>query len=75
MSVPDSKYDWLRQVALLAGIPMVLMLGPVCGYLIGHYADLLFNTDPVLMIFFTIMGAVAGVREMLRLIERATKNG
>ena len=75
MSVPDPKYDWLRQVALLTGIPMVLMLGPVCGYLIGHYADLLLNTDPVLMIFFMIMGAVAGVREMLRLIERATKHG
>lgn len=71
----DHKYDWFRQVALLTGIPMVLMLGPVCGYLIGHYADIFFKTDPWLMVFFSIMGGIAGVREMIRLIGRANKNG
>jgi F0F1-type ATP synthase assembly protein I len=61
-------------VALLTGIPMVLMLGPVCGYLIGHYADVFFQTDPYLMIFFTIMGGIAGVREMIGLLKRTSKN-
>jgi F0F1-type ATP synthase assembly protein I len=75
MGVPDPKYDWFRQVGLLTGIPMVLMLGPVCGYLIGHYADIFFKTDPVLVIFFTIMGGIAGVREMIGLIKRADKTG
>jgi F0F1-type ATP synthase assembly protein I len=68
---PDPKYDWFRQTALLTGIPLVLMLGPACGYFIGHYADLFFNTDPWLMVVFTVMGGVSGVREMIRLIKRA----
>ncbi len=74
MGILDPKYDWFRQVALLTGIPMVLMLGPVCGYLIGHYADVFFQTDPYLMIFFTIMGGIAGVREMIGLLKRTSKN-
>lgn len=74
MNGPDPKYDWFRQVALLTGIPMVLMLGPVVGYLIGHYADIFFKTDPWLMIFFTMMGGIAGVREMISMIRKASKN-
>jgi F0F1-type ATP synthase assembly protein I len=75
LKYPDPKYDWFRQVALLTGIPLVLMAGPLCGYFIGHYADIFLNTDPWLMIFFTVMGAIAGVREMIRLIKRASENG
>jgi len=78
MGVPDpkydKKYDWFRQVGLLTGIPMVLMLGPICGYLIGHYVDIFFKIAPWGMVFFTIMGGIAGVREMIGLIQKANKN-
>jgi len=67
----DPKYEGWRQVALLTAIPMVLMGGPVIGYLIGDYLDRFFLTSPWLMVVFVAMGAVSGVRQMMILIKRA----
>ncbi len=72
MDGPDPKYERFRQVALLTGIPMVLLSGLVVGYFIGNFLDQQFNTAPWCMIFFTLMGAIAGVREMIRLIKRTS---
>ncbi len=73
MEGPDPKYEPFRQVALLTAIPLVLMSGPACGYFIGDLIDRWFATDPWFMVLFTVIGGVAGVREMLRLIARTTK--
>ncbi len=70
---PDPKYDRLRQIALLTAIPMVLMTGPACGYFMGHFIDQYFKTDPWFMILFVVIGGIAGVREMIRLIARTNK--
>jgi F0F1-type ATP synthase assembly protein I len=72
---PDPKYAWLRQVSLLTGIPLLLMSGPICGYFIGNFIDQKMGTDPGFMALFTIMGGIAGVREMLKLLQRSSKNG
>jgi len=72
---PHPKYDFFRQVGLLTGIPMLLASGPVCGYFIGHYIDTKWGTDPGFMVLFTIVGGIAGVREMIQLIKKIIKNG
>ncbi|MEK7285709.1 MAG: AtpZ/AtpI family protein [Nitrospirota bacterium] len=73
MDSPDPKYERFRQIAMLTGIPMVLLSGPVVGYFIGFFLDSQFDTPPWCMIFFTVMGAIAGVREMIRLIKRTSQ--
>jgi F0F1-type ATP synthase assembly protein I len=64
----------MRQIALLTSIPLALMTGPACGYFIGNYIDQKFQTDPWAMVSLTIIGGIAGVREMIGLIRRTTRN-
>jgi F0F1-type ATP synthase assembly protein I len=75
MNGPDPKYDGWRQVALLTSIPMILLFGPLVGYFIGDFLDQLFGTSPWLMIIFTAMGSLSGVKQTITLIKRATDQG
>ncbi len=75
MNGPDPKYEGWRQVALLTSIPMILLFGPLVGYFIGDFLDQLFGTSPWLMIIFTAMGALSGVKQTITLIKRATDHG
>ncbi|MCL4117396.1 UNVERIFIED_CONTAM: hypothetical protein GTU68_058707 [Idotea baltica] len=51
-----------------AGWRMVteLVTGLLLGFGIGYGLDVLFGTLPVLMIIFTMLGFIAGVRTMMR---------
>jgi len=69
------RYGRFRQVALLTGIPLALVVGPVCGYFVGHFIDQRFATDPWFMVFFVVIGAISGVREMILLMKKAAKDG
>lgn len=75
MEGPDPKYEGWRQLALLTSIPMILLFGPIVGYLIGNFLDQLFGTSPWLMAVFTAMGAISGVKQTITLIKRATDKG
>lgn len=66
----DPKYEGWRQAALLTSIPMILMAGPIIGYLAGDFLDRLFATSPWLMVVMTIMGGISGVRQTVLLIKR-----
>jgi F0F1-type ATP synthase assembly protein I len=50
-------------------------VGPVCGYFFGHFLDQRFATDPWFMVFFVVIGAISGVREMILLMKKAAKDG
>ena len=67
----DSKYDGFRKIALLTGIPLVLMGGVMVGYFLGDWMDRYFLTDPWFTIGLTGIGTIAGVRETIGLIKRA----
>jgi len=71
----DPKYGRFRQVALLTGIPLALMIGPICGYFAGNFIDQWLETDPWFMVLFVVIGGISGVREMLLLIKKAEKDG
>jgi ATP synthase protein I len=73
------KGERYRQVALLGAIPMVLLAGPLIGFLIGNYLDNWLDSSPWLMIVFVLLGAVAAVRQTMKLLSKANeadrKNG
>jgi len=73
MEGPKPKYEGLRQVALLTAIPTILAAGPILGYFIGDFLDRYFSTSPWLMILFSAMGIISGVRQTVILIKRVTK--
>ncbi len=69
--MPNSRYKQWRQAALLVCIPTFLAAGPIVGYLIGDFFDRWLGTAPWLMVLFTVLGGVSGVRQTLELIARA----
>lgn len=75
MDRPNGKYEGWRQLALLTTIPVVLVAGPVVGYLIGSFLDQRFGTSPWLMFFFTFMGVISGIKQTIALIKKADRKG
>ena len=55
-------------------IPMALVAGPLVGFLIGNWIDGKWNLDPWGKTVFSILGFVASVRQVVRLIKTATEN-
>jgi ATP synthase protein I len=60
----------VRTVGSLGMIPILLAAGPIIGIFIGQWLDKKFDSSPWLTVLFVILGFVAGVREMIRLLKR-----
>ncbi|MBI3804768.1 MAG: AtpZ/AtpI family protein [Nitrospirae bacterium] len=69
----DDKDAQRRQVIVLTAIPMVLVAGPLVGFLIGNYLDGKFGTGPWLMILFLILGGAASVKQVKQLLSKTSE--
>ncbi len=58
----------------IATIPMVFAVGPIIGFLIGSWIDQKWQTDPWGKILLSLLGFIASVKQVIRLIKTATKN-
>ena len=58
MSFSQAEMAWRMVIELVSGLGI--------GFGIGYGLDVLFGTLPLLMVLFTMLGLVAGVRVMLR---------
>ncbi len=56
-------------------IPSMLFACVLVGTGLGYWADKKFGTAPFLMLFGLIMGSVAGVREMMKILKQIQKDG
>lgn len=52
-----------------------LVAGILVGVLVGWYLDRLFDTKPWLMIFFIMLGAAAGIINVMRAAKQLTPKG
>jgi len=68
----EDKYAMLRQAGLVTAIPFLLLVSPIVGYFLGLFLDRWFNTS-FLWIVFIVLGFVAGIREVYRIIVRVGK--
>ena len=68
----ENRYAMLREVGLVTAIPFLLLVSPVVGYFLGRFLDRWFNTS-FLWIVFIVLGFVAGIREVYRIIVRVSK--
>lgn len=66
----DAKFDQANMAWRMV-IEMVSGLG--IGFGIGYGLDVTFGTKPWLMMLFTILGLIAGVRVMLRTAQEMNK--
>lgn len=64
----------IRQIGILTAIPILLAVGPLIGYLAGHWLDGKFDTEPVFTIILLILGFVAAGKETYELIRKASRD-
>ena len=70
----DEKNNrFIRQVGLLTTIPVMLLSGPLIGFLIGDYIDKRFGTTPWFMVLCLMLGIVASIRQTINIIRKAGK--
>lgn len=55
-------------------IPTVLAAGPIVGFLIGTWIDQSWSTEPWGKTVMSVLGFIAGTKQVLELIKRASKN-
>jgi len=70
MTDQGNRGERFRQAALLGSIPMVLVAGPVAGFLIGNYLDRWLGTSPWLKILFILLGAATAIRRIAHLLGK-----
>lgn len=70
----EKDYRYIRQVGLLTTIPLMLLSGPLIGFLIGNYIDKRFGTAPWFMVLFVCIGFVASIRQTIAIIKKASNN-
>ncbi len=70
----EKDYRFIRQVGLLTTIPLMLLSGPLIGFLIGNYIDKRFGTAPWFMVLFVCLGFVASIRQTIAIIKKASNN-
>jgi len=69
----SDKYKLARQLGLLTTIPMILGAAPLVGYFLGHWIDGWLHTDPWFTYVFLGFGLVAGVRETILILRKASQ--
>jgi len=70
----EKDYRFIRQVGLLTTIPLMLLSGPLIGFLVGNYIDKRFGTAPWFMVLFVCLGFVASIRQTIAIIKKASNN-
>ena len=66
-------YSSIREAGLLSTIPFLLAGGPVIGFFVGSFLDKRLGASPYLTIVFVVLGFVAGIREVYKVISLAMR--
>lgn len=69
----EKIYGWVKTAGGLAIIPIILVSGPLGGYLIGDLLVRKFHLPGYLTVVFIILGFIASIRETVKIIRLALK--
>ncbi len=61
---------WLNVATMATMIPVATGV----GFVIGYYLDKIFKTEPYLVVIFTILGIIAGFKNIVEFIIKEEKN-
>jgi len=70
----NEQAGWARQIGTLTAIPILLAVGPLLGYLAGHWLDGKLGSEPIFTIILLVLGFIAAGKETYTLIRRASKD-
>lgn len=66
----QNKKTKTTQVAYALSMGLELISGVIVGLTIGYYLDKWFNTKPICLIIFIILGTIAGFLNLYRKIKQ-----
>lgn len=69
--MPYGKF--IRQIGLVTTIPMIFAAGPLVGFWIGSWIDGRLGSDPWGKIVVSLLGFVAGLKQVIEIIRRNAK--
>ncbi|MFH1260171.1 MAG: AtpZ/AtpI family protein [Elusimicrobiota bacterium] len=61
-----AKNKWWEELAWASTVGLTLVFSTVIGLMVGLYLDKLFQTKPILGIFFLLLGIIAGFVNIFR---------
>ncbi len=64
----------LKQLGIVTTIPVILLVGPSFGFLIGRWLDRKSHIYPWFTIIFLTLGFIASAREIIRLLKLIAKD-
>ena len=59
-----------RDIGSYTMIPMMMVVGPIMGYLMGHYVEGRLGGEPWLGVFGVFFGLAAAVRQIILMLQR-----
>jgi F0F1-type ATP synthase assembly protein I len=69
------QFDLWSQAAFYSSLGFILPAATVGGYVLGWYLDQRLHTEPALAVVLGILGAAAGIYEVVRILTQADKRG
>ncbi len=65
---PRPNRRWIRQVGVLSGVGLTLVICTMLGFVGGHYLDRWLGTSPWLMLVGLLLGIAAGFLNLFRAV-------
>ncbi len=63
-------YKWIRFGGYLTFIPLVLVGGPLTGFIVGQFLKEKFSAPDHIFYLFIVLGLIGGIFEVVQIIRR-----
>jgi ATP synthase protein I len=74
MKREEGRLRSLKGAAMLSVVGIQLAVSTIVGAGIGYLLDRWLGTEPWLLVLFFVIGTIAGFREMIRTVSRASQD-
>ena len=70
----NAFFAQVKQLGVLTTIPIILLVGPIIGFVLGGWLDRKAQSYPWFTIIFITLGFIASGREVFRLLKQVTRD-
>jgi F0F1-type ATP synthase assembly protein I len=70
----NAFFAQVKQLGVLTTIPIILLVGPLIGFVLGGWLDRKVQSYPWFTIAFVSLGFIASAREIIRLLKQVTRD-
>ncbi len=70
----NAFFAQVKQLGVLTTIPIILLVGPIIGFVSGGWLDRKAQSYPWFTIIFITLGFIASGREVFRLLKQVSRD-